>query len=162
MVLLWCWYRSVKDEVLGSTRYNCPPPTYLIWDLPGSKLRIHRQSEEFRPKSLNLTTSLRQTMVLNAELKSINITLRVLLPVGKVHKEWHHPRGCTVPVKFCMFKTWGLSLKPSKLLWQQQETNRLESFFHYVCEYACLCVCVSRSDRKSLRKTKKQITYVIS
>lgn len=151
----------MRYEVPSSSKYNCPPMS-TIWDLPVSKLRIRRQSEEFRPMFLSLMISLRQTMVLNAELKSIKHHAQTSPSCGKglcaVHRKWHQPWGCTVSVKVCMFKSWGLSLKPcekmTQLPWQHQETV----LNHYVCEYACLCVCVSvsRSDRKSVRKTKKQ------
>lgn len=82
-----------------------------------------------------------------------------------VHREWRQPWDCTVPVKVCMFKSWGLSLKPCEKWHSCHDNTRKPSwifFFFIMCAsmHVCVCFCVSRSDRKSIRKTKKQTNYL--
>lgn len=110
-------------------------------------------------------------MVLNAELKSINITLRVLLSVGKACVQYtengiirEDPQSlqrsaCSSP-EVCH-----LNRVKNDTVAMTTPGNCLESFFQFVCECACLCVsyCVSRSNRKSVRKeTKKQTHFLLN
>ncbi len=159
----------MRYEVPASSKYNDSPPMSTMWHLPVSMLRIRRQSEEFRPMFLSLMTSLRQTMVLNAELKSINITLRLLLPVGK---------AC-VP---CTEN--GISCEVAQFLWRSAcsssevcHLNRVKKWHSchdntrkpswiimcasmHVCVCVCVCisVCLGAIERVQGRQRNKQIT----
>jgi len=55
--------------------------TLMTWGLAVKKPRIQAHRGVFRPNSISLSASLRGTMVLKAELKSINNILTYLLTV---------------------------------------------------------------------------------
>lgn len=150
---MWCpglmWYKD-KDS----------PPQFH------NKLKIHRPREEFWSIFLNFMTCLGWNVILNAQLKSINIR-RNLLPVGKGGVQCTSNgiiREVAQSLRVCIFKSWGLSFKPWKemtqLPWQHWET--LTNVFHYVCEYECLCMSVCLGVMGKSRETKTQINDLIN
>jgi hypothetical protein len=68
-------HAPLRGPRVEDQRGRCVVPTLTTWGRPVRKSRIQLQRELFSPRVLSLVMSFEDTMVLNAELKSMNSIL---------------------------------------------------------------------------------------